>query len=860
MHHSNLIGKENRLIYRMASDFEDQTRYTTRVAQANADAQAQTHQEALSRNQQTAATQQAAAGNLAGAAYYSNAAESLKPQQQGMVDQYGQPTSAGILDQARQSTQGAISYNQTTGQTTPQLQFGDGLNAAIKGTNLPSLQADRLRTLESGGDWINPTWSPEQQAAVRAANANEAAALRDTLATNAKNEGARAGRNSANTAAGSKAKTTPKPVKPSKVDSVATMLDGVIAASGDPMGQVYKEMILQDLADKESAEMNADASLEGSLDRADDQHEDTMAFIDKYIDLHKANNDKLTTILDQTRDDQQKYLAEQEQRDMDRLAWEGDREQEKMARQKTAQLLSQSIQNALGGGAFSGAASEQLASTEREWDNAISSLAAEYSFKKADVSAFYKQKYIDTNNQFNLDIFNASKALDEKIEGYSIQGFNSLQARENAKTAAYAEHSKTIAEAKKTYSDNIKGYVKEIGDTLREEKRLKAADLKAQSDREWQERKFYENMDYQYDKQADAERRNALKLEKADEKLVRAEFTRISESPTVKDYATIRNNSAKARKVLEEAAKNGQLDQSVAKEVIGVLYEKVLDPTSVVRAEEYKRAGLAQNVYKKAEQAISILEGGDLTGLSQDLINSFMETIEVMSGSQKESAQAEFVGVINRMVEFNATSEAININPATLSLPAGIQIPEWATKAYFEDQESSTSNSYEVNWDDESTWDAGGGESDFGDALVSLGRTTQDFNTPIASKANGGLYDPSTVAAWGGKHAGLDLAVPQGSKFSSLIDGEIVDFGYTDGWGGTIVVRDTRGAEHRISHLSELSPELTRGAKIKRGQVIAKTGGAKGTKGAGNSTGAHIDYRVRYGGAYVDPLTYSPNV
>lgn len=850
MKNSHLIGRENRLVHYIKPT--DATRYNRRAAELNAEQQAAQYQAQLDLNQST--------GQVVGSDTYK-----LAPKVATSQDLQNTRTVYNTEGSTTYSRTPGSSVDTSTGTVSPTLQFGEKIAGALPSFNAPSL-TDNSSNIESDvrkqyadmgiGDpaIVNDAITK----AIQADNARKQAA--DIVS---QRESRRADMNARNSAAANTAtnsKTAPKPVKPSKVDSVASMLDGVIAASGDPMGPVYKEMILQDLADMEDAQMGADASLEGSLNRADDQFGDTMDFIDKYIDLHKANNDKLTTILDQTRDDQQKYLAEQEQRDMDRLAWEGDREEERMAKQKTAQLLSQSIQNALGGGAFSGAASEQLAATEREWDNAISSLAAEYSFKKADVSAFYKQKYIDTNNQFNLDIFNASKALDEKIEGYSIQGFNSLQARENAKTAAYAEHSKTIADAKKTYLDSIKGYVKEIGDTLREEKRLKAADKKAAEDREWQERKFYESMDYQYDKQAEADRRNALKLEKADEKLIRTEFTRISETPTVKDYATIRNNSTKARSVLEAAAKKGTIDQGVAKEVIGVLYEKVLDPNSVVREAEYARAGLAQGIYKKAEQAIKILEGGDLTGLSQPLIDAFMETIDVMAGDQKSAAQAEYIGAINRMVEFNATSEAININPATLSLPAGIEVPEWATRAYFEDKESTGGTSFEVNWDDESTWDAGGGESDFGDALVSLGRTTQDFNTPIASKANGGLYDPSTVAAWGGKHAGIDLAVPQGSKFSSLIDGEIVDFGYTDGWGGTVVVRDSRGAEHRISHLSELSPELQRGAKIKKGQVIAKTGGAKGTKGAGNSTGAHIDYRVRYGGNYVDPLTYSPNV
>ena len=115
------------------------------------------------------------------------------------------------------------------------------------------------------------------------------------------------------------------------------------------------------------------------------------------------------------------------------------------------------------------------------------------------------------------------------------------------------------------------------------------------------------------------------------------------------------------------------------------------------------------------------------------------------------------------------------------------------------------------------------------------------------------------MKAWGGIHAGLDISVPQGTPLRSFVDGEIVDVKpETAGWGGTIVVRDAKGAEHRISHLSQLDPNLKPGDRLSRGQTYARSGGQKGTFGAGNSTGPHVDYRIRVNGQYVNPLTYSP--
>lgn len=139
--------------------------------------------------------------------------------------------------------------------------------------------------------------------------------------------------------------------------------------------------------------------------------------------------------------------------------------------------------------------------------------------------------------------------------------------------------------------------------------------------------------------------------------------------------------------------------------------------------------------------------------------------------------------------------------------------------------------------------------------LVSMGRVTQDFNTPIASRTNGGLYAQKTVEAWGGKHAGVDIAIPQGSGLPAPFSGTVREAGFQDGWGGTVVFVDDAGGEHRISHLSSL--DVKPGERINAGQVIAKSGGGKGTKGAGNSTGPHLDWRIRKNGKYIDPLTYT---
>jgi murein DD-endopeptidase MepM/ murein hydrolase activator NlpD len=143
-----------------------------------------------------------------------------------------------------------------------------------------------------------------------------------------------------------------------------------------------------------------------------------------------------------------------------------------------------------------------------------------------------------------------------------------------------------------------------------------------------------------------------------------------------------------------------------------------------------------------------------------------------------------------------------------------------------------------------------------GNYYKSLGSITQDFNTPVSAREDGGLYDRSTVVAWGGTHKGLDVAVPTGTDIKVPFEGEVIEADFTPGWGGTVVVKDRNGAEHRFSHLSKLAG-IQKGTKIAPGTVIAKSGGGKKDKGRGNSTGSHLDYRIKLNGKYVDPLTYN---
>ena len=108
-------------------------------------------------------------------------------------------------------------------------------------------------------------------------------------------------------------------------------------------------------------------------------------------------------------------------------------------------------------------------------------------------------------------------------------------------------------------------------------------------------------------------------------------------------------------------------------------------------------------------------------------------------------------------------------------------------------------------------------------------------------------------------HSGIDIPVSTGHDIYTIADGTIVDSEIKKkGCGGTIKVDhgviDGKKIETRFCHCSQLLKQ--KGDKVKKGDVIAKSGGGKGDTGQGGSTGSHIHFEVYENGKTVDPMKY----
>jgi len=95
-------------------------------------------------------------------------------------------------------------------------------------------------------------------------------------------------------------------------------------------------------------------------------------------------------------------------------------------------------------------------------------------------------------------------------------------------------------------------------------------------------------------------------------------------------------------------------------------------------------------------------------------------------------------------------------------------------------------------------------------------------------------------------HLAVDYGAPIGTPVRAVADGVVTQAGWDGGYGLTVTLRHARGYETMYNHLSKMDVRL--GERVRQRQVIGKVGTT------GLSTGPHLDYRVRKGGVFVNPL------
>ncbi len=111
-----------------------------------------------------------------------------------------------------------------------------------------------------------------------------------------------------------------------------------------------------------------------------------------------------------------------------------------------------------------------------------------------------------------------------------------------------------------------------------------------------------------------------------------------------------------------------------------------------------------------------------------------------------------------------------------------------------------------------------------------------------------GLFTSPFGFRWGRMHEGIDIALPEGTPIRAAKSGTVILAAYTGGYGNYICIDHGGGLSTCYAHLSTYA--VSSGSQVSQGAVIAGSGNT------GASTGPHLHFEVRVGGAAQDPMGY----
>lgn len=125
------------------------------------------------------------------------------------------------------------------------------------------------------------------------------------------------------------------------------------------------------------------------------------------------------------------------------------------------------------------------------------------------------------------------------------------------------------------------------------------------------------------------------------------------------------------------------------------------------------------------------------------------------------------------------------------------------------------------------------------------------LTSPVGETSINSPYGPR----WGRIHHGVDLRASSGTPIMSPLDGEVIDAEIRqDACGGTLFIKHADGYKTRYCHCKQIN--VNKGDIVKKGDVVALSGGGKGDTGRGRSDGAHLHFEVYKNGSTVDPMNH----
>lgn len=693
--------KESRLIGYNLSDFNDPTKYNSRIAEANAQQQDSQHTAQLSLNQSTGQTpssggyiQQAKPVATNPLLAEANTVYSAQPNQQTV---YQNPNN-GTIGQAVNIPDGQIAlnaFNRLDGSGMTPEQAAARLNdpsykAGIREASntygtMPQGYVD-VNTLTPGdaasrtGIETNAQFE-QRKAAVQAQN-TELLRQQQLQKQQAQNDATRNAASSAASqqASGQSAQTgktdqtgttaTPSPEE-ARVNAMIASLPPEYAFLGD----AYKAQVAAEGEQKAAAAANmTDANAS-----ADASHDAYGKIIDKMAsDQKQLYNDSKEFIQD-SQEARQKAIAEQQALTKDMLTAQEQSQARQMRQALDKQLNSLVTAQALGGGFGSSNWNAEVSEAAWNGEQAISDLHKEFGFKKVDADIQFTEQMNSVYEFYGQKKLDAMKDYRSQLDQITQYRFSNEDTTQQRKDKARADYRTTLAGIAKDHAADLKDLTKTVVDQITTERRFKQQEELADKRLQYQERMALNRQkatDDRADKRADIQAgrdEDRYKFQEKNQSSQKSSTLRkeINGLEPVKNYTSSLTQKNIASTLFTQY-KNGEIKNfGDVQEAVGVFYEKLLDPSSVVREGEFDR--IAQNTglkgrFRQIEQYLK----SNGRGLSEQDVTDLVSVMDSAVNVRRDTIMTQVLPqYYSQIDEWNANTfyKEGQISPASVFPP-----------------------------------------------------------------------------------------------------------------------------------------------------------------------------------------------
>lgn len=901
MRSSNLIGQENRLIYRNLSDFNDQTRYNSRTAELNADQQAAQYQAQLSLNQST--------GQRTSDPNFQTAAKV--------------PVSQGLQDaRTVYNTGGSTTYSQTpgtyagtTGTVKPTLQFGQQVTDAMGSFQAPTLQGSNNSNPTPGqepipststGGMKDPTfygqWGNEADMAAYEQRKTE---LLKQQQLKQQMDQADATKNTASSAA----------------STAATQQNNAGLTQNDQMAKF--EPMLAGLPPEDAAALRA--SLQSAFSSSDTQTglaqksynaeikaaDQSMNAYDKVLsqqrqdstDLYKASQG----FLDDAQKRREEATAKANENAQEQLKWQENKavRQQKAANDKRLNQLV--LGQAIGGGFGSSNWTAEVVDAEWEGEQAVIDLQKEFGFKRADVDIAFTEQLNGIYEFYGSQKLDALKTYKAELQNNSNLRFQAADKTETRKADARTKLNDTLAQIAKDQASEIKDATKEVRNTLK--------DLRAEKRSEEQTKKAnaYSMFTWAFSNTEDASlRRLALKqmsdagYDVSQINVGAMTFDGLEQLRKIEEDQAITDSEAMLATMGDEYSQATEFLRNAVRGSKGVTVKSM--PDEIARNLQLLESGKEQQfrdnlltfavgkmgvdeakafrVRHNANIAIGEVNaeleklGKDYGGRWKSIIENGKTFFELLDKDQKFAGLKAKIGYAQSQMRNELFGAALSPQEKAI---ADEFLVEWGTDEGLTAMTKLKELSTNINRDLSTSFDslAGNGAYEY----ITKGRTQATAEPQpsmgtmdILNIMRGGTYSPSggggeppeegevmetsflsgTITGYGSKYweAGLDVAAPKNTPIKTPIGGVVEKVVYNPTWAGhpndpakgkqqnggfgnQVIVRYPDGVKIQFSHASKVAfGKDMEGKPVDPGAILAYVGNTGNTYG---NTGVHAD-------------------